>query len=74
MTAELPLHALTAHIGLRHEKEVNVNLCSARLVEHAVIHRECCLSSSGAVIVETGEHTGRSPNDKFIVDNGTESD
>ena len=74
MTAELPLHALTAHIGLRPEKEANVNLCSARLVEHAVIHRECCLSSSGAVIVETGEHTGRSPNDKFIVDNGTESD
>lgn len=50
------------------------NISSAELVEKALIRGECVLSQSGAVIVETGEHTGRSPNDKFIVDNGKESD
>lgn len=74
MSPEVNLHELTAHIGLQPAKAVKVNISSAMLVEQAVINQEGFLSSSGAVIVETGEHTGRSPHDKYIVDNGTESD
>ena len=55
-------------------KKVYINLPTAKLVELSVINNECVLSNTGAVIVETGEHTGRSPKDKFIVDYGTDED
>lgn len=63
-----------AHLGIKPEKKVFENLVNAELVEHAVLNHECKLSQSGAVIVETGIHTGRSPKDKFIVDYGNASD
>jgi len=43
------------------------NLSTAPLVEHAVARGEGLLSKDGALVVETGLHTGRSANDKFIV-------
>lgn len=62
------------HLGIRPKKEVFWNLTNAPLVEHAVLNHECKLSRAGAVIVETGIHTGRSPKDKFIVNNGKPED
>jgi phosphoenolpyruvate carboxykinase (ATP) len=54
--------------------EIHVNLSAAPLVEHAVRHGEAMLANDGPLVVETGRHTGRSANDKFIVrDAGTES-
>jgi len=43
------------------------NLGTAPLIELAVARREGLLSKHGAFVVETGKHTGRSANDKFIV-------
>lgn len=43
------------------------NLTTAPLIEMAVRRGEGILSESGALVVATGEHTGRSPEDKFIV-------
>ncbi len=43
------------------------NLGTAPLVEMAVQRGEGLLSKHGAFVVETGKHTGRSANDKFIV-------
>ncbi len=44
------------------------DLCSAQLVEAAIKRGEGQLTASGALQVTTGKYTGRSPNDKFIVD------
>jgi phosphoenolpyruvate carboxykinase (ATP) len=43
------------------------NLGTAPLVELAVERHEGLLSKHGALVVETGAHTGRSAKDKFIV-------
>lgn len=44
------------------------NLSPARLIEMAISRGEGLLSASGALVVSTGRYTGRSPEDKFIVD------
>jgi phosphoenolpyruvate carboxykinase (ATP) len=49
-------------------KQAYYNLNPTELVELAVRRGEGVLSSSGALRVATGKYTGRSPNDKFIVD------
>ena len=49
------------------------NLSTAELYEHAVRNGEGIISAHGSLVVRTGEHTGRSPRDKFIVrDPGSE--
>ena len=44
------------------------NLPPAELYEHALRRHEAVVVSSGALTADTGRHTGRSPKDKFIVD------
>jgi phosphoenolpyruvate carboxykinase (ATP) len=43
------------------------NLSTAELYEHAVRNGEAMISAHGSLVVRTGQHTGRSPKDKFIV-------
>jgi phosphoenolpyruvate carboxykinase (ATP) len=43
------------------------NLNTAALYEAAVARGEARIAAGGALVVETGPHTGRSPQDKFIV-------
>ncbi len=50
------------------------NLTFAQLIEQAIIREEGQLSSTGAMVFKTGKRTGRSPKDRFIVnDNLTAS-
>ncbi|MEP9355296.1 phosphoenolpyruvate carboxykinase [Xanthobacter sp. KR7-65] len=56
--------------GLKHLTAVHWNLLEPELYEHALAHREAHLSSGGALMAETGAHTGRSPKDKFVVRDG----
>ncbi len=46
---------------------VYYNLMEPDLIEHTIRRGEGRLGKGGAVLVETGEFTGRSPKDKFIV-------
>ncbi|MCB8878548.1 phosphoenolpyruvate carboxykinase (ATP) [Acidisoma silvae] len=51
--------------------EIHRNLSAVALVTQAIERREAVLSADGALVVETGIHTGRSVQDKFVVeDNG----
>jgi phosphoenolpyruvate carboxykinase (ATP) len=60
--------------GLNHLGAVHENLPPARLVEAAVRRREGMISSSGALVAKTGKRTGRSPKDRFIIENDVTRD
>ncbi len=49
-------------------QEIRANLGASELVEHAVRRHEGMLSDRGAFTAVTSPHTGRSPKDKFVVD------
>ena len=53
--------------GLKNLKKIHWNLTTPELYEHIIANKEGQLSHLGPVCVTTGEHTGRAPNDKFIV-------
>lgn len=46
---------------------VHHNISAAALIEHAVRRGEAQFTDSGAIVAMTGEHTGRSPKDRYIV-------
>src|ERR1700722_12253437 len=58
-------------LGLTGLASVHVNLSPARLYEQALRRKEVQLSADGAIVAKTGQHTGRSPNDKYVVRDAT---
>ena len=54
--------------GIRDPKSVNRNVSPAVLVETALRTEPCRLTDKGALLIETGKYTGRSPKDRFIAD------
>jgi phosphoenolpyruvate carboxykinase (ATP) len=55
-------------LGIVGPKNIYHNLSPAQLTEYALAHDDGMLSATGALTVNTGKYTGRSANDKFIVD------
>jgi phosphoenolpyruvate carboxykinase (ATP) len=60
---QVPLEA----VGLQNVGNVHWNLSTPALYEQITRRREATLAHLGPIVVRTGEHTGRSPDDKFIV-------
>ncbi len=54
-------------IGLGNVADAYWNLTPADLVEETLLRGEGMLTDNGALAIETGEFTGRSPKDKFLV-------
>jgi phosphoenolpyruvate carboxykinase (ATP) len=69
----VPVHGL-GNQGIETPARVHWNLGTAPLVEQALTRNEGVLAKHGPLVVETGKHTGRSAQDKFLVrDAETES-
>ncbi len=55
-------------IGLKNIDNAFWNLTPAELVEETIVQGMGILSDTGALAIDTGEFTGRSPKDRFIVE------
>lgn len=53
-------------LGLR-EEQLKTGYSVCRLINEAVVRGEGRLTKEGALLIETGQYTGRSPKDRFIV-------
>ncbi len=60
-------NATIADLGLENVSVAYWNLNAAELVEETLVRGEGVLTDTGALAVDTGEFTGRSPKDKFVV-------
>ena len=61
-------------LGIHNVKEVHRNLSVDELIEETVANGEGVIGPRGATIVDTGKYTGRSPKDKYIVDEPTSTE
>ncbi len=59
-------HGLERH-GIGNFAAAHGNLAAPALYQHTWRRGEGRLAEGGALVVLTGQHTGRSPNDKYIV-------
>ncbi|HEY9701280.1 MAG TPA: phosphoenolpyruvate carboxykinase (ATP), partial [Allocoleopsis sp.] len=55
-------------LGMKNIGHIYYNLSVPKLIEHSLARAEGVLANNGALCVKTGKYTGRSPNDKFIVE------
>ncbi|MGK6352965.1 phosphoenolpyruvate carboxykinase (ATP) [Parapedobacter sp. DT-150] len=55
------------YLFIRNHEKIHYQKNVAELVEHAIVNREGNLTDTGALAVDTGRFTGRTPQDRFIV-------
>ena len=60
-------------VGIVDPATVFWNLSTAALYEEAVARREGTVGTAGSIVCRTGQHTGRSPRDRFLVDEPSNS-
>ena len=56
------------YLGIRANRNIFRNLKKEKLIENIIINKEGVMGQKGAVMVDTGKYTGRSPDDRYIVD------
>ncbi len=61
-------------VGLSEAAAVHWNLLEPKLYEEAVRRNEGQVVAGGAFVADTGQHTGRSPKDKFVVEDDVTRD
>ena len=64
MTADQRLE----EVGIVDPASVSWNLSTPVLYEEAIARREGTVVDGGPIVCRTGQHTGRSPNDRFLVE------
>ncbi|GAB0058639.1 Phosphoenolpyruvate carboxykinase (ATP) [Candidatus Magnetaquicoccaceae bacterium FCR-1] len=77
LTQQQRIDAVRAQLrdqGFEHTGSMHVDLPTAILYECAIHRNEGHIAQGGALVVETGQYTGRSANDKFIVDEPSSRD
>ncbi|BAU56208.1 phosphoenolpyruvate carboxykinase (ATP) [Mucilaginibacter gotjawali] len=57
-----------SYFGLDQAKHIYYQLTPSELIEEALKRNEGVLTDNGALAIDTGEFTGRSPKDRFIVE------
>ncbi len=62
-----PFRPDLAESGLKKARQIWWNLAPAQLIERTLLSGEGRLTQTGALAIETGRFTGRSPQDRFIV-------
>ncbi len=62
-----PNNADLSYLGLNRAENIFWNLSPAELVEETIVKGQGLLTHTGSLAVNTGEFTGRSPKDRFIV-------
>lgn len=65
-TILIPFEQLVS-LGLKHSDQVHYQLTPEELIQDTLRLGEGVLNDTGALVIRTGEFTGRSPKDKFIV-------
>ncbi len=63
-----------SHHGITNTGNVFWNLTTPKLYEQAILRQEGGLAHRGPLVVRTGHHTGRSPNDRFLVEEPSSRD
>jgi len=63
-----------ANHGIGEVNHAYWNLSTGELYEHAIRRGEAVVAHLGPLVVNTGQHTGRSPNDKFVVQEPSSSE
>jgi phosphoenolpyruvate carboxykinase (ATP) len=61
-------NASISTLGLGNVAAAYWNLEPAQLIEESILNGEGLLTNTGALAIDTGEFTGRSPKDRFIVE------
>ncbi len=54
-------------IGIKSDTKIYRNLPVERLIEFSILKDNARIGMNGATMIDTGEYTGRSPNDKYFV-------
>jgi phosphoenolpyruvate carboxykinase (ATP) len=68
------IRAELSAIGLRWANCISWNESAAGLYAASIARGEAEVANGGALVVSTGQHTGRSPNDKFVVRDASSED
>lgn len=68
----MPVHAITiptdqlVEIGLAASTNIHYQLSPDELIQQTLNLKQGVLSDTGALVINTGEFTGRSPEDRFF--------
>ena len=68
------LNRLTRGHNIENLASVKWNLSLPELYEESIKNNEVQVVTNGSIVANTGQHTGRSPNDKFVAEESTTKD